>query len=84
MPFSLKNTVATYQRLVNKLFKAQIGRNMKVYIDDILMKIFQTSNHVRNLKEAFDILRRHQMKLNLTKYVLEVTSEKFFDFFISQ
>jgi hypothetical protein len=38
MPFGLKNTGATYQRLVNKLFQAQIGRNVEVYVDDMLVK----------------------------------------------
>jgi hypothetical protein len=38
MPFSLKNAGATYQRLVNKMFQAQIGRNMEVYVDDMLVK----------------------------------------------
>ncbi|XP_043714984.1 uncharacterized protein LOC122663371 [Telopea speciosissima] len=42
MPFGLKNTGATYQRMVNKLFKAQIGRNTEVYMDDMLVK---TSNN---------------------------------------
>ncbi|KAK1583755.1 hypothetical protein Q3G72_026615 [Acer saccharum] len=39
MSFSLKNAGATYQCLVNKLFKEQIGRSMKVYADDMISKV---------------------------------------------
>ena len=77
MLFGLKNIGATYQRLVNKIFKVQIGQNMKVYIDDILVKSLQTSDHIRDLKEAFSTLQRHQMKLNSTKYAFIVTFKKF-------
>ena len=35
MPFGLKNVGVTYQRLVNKMFSQQIGRNMEVYVDEI-------------------------------------------------
>ena len=38
MPFSLKNAGATYQRLVNHMFRPQIGRNVEVYVDDMLVK----------------------------------------------
>lgn len=38
MPFGLKNVDATYQRLVNKIFYKQIGRNMEVYVDNMLAK----------------------------------------------
>ena len=38
MPFGLKNTGATYQRLMNKMFTDQIGRNVQVYVDDMLVK----------------------------------------------
>lgn len=37
MLFGLKNAGATYQRLVTKVFKPQIGRNMEVYVDDMLV-----------------------------------------------
>ena len=38
MPFGLKNTEATYQRLMNKMFVHQIRRNVQVYVDDMLVK----------------------------------------------
>ena len=38
MPFGLKNADVTYQRLVNKVFADQIGRNMEAYVDDMLVK----------------------------------------------
>ena len=38
IPFGLKNARATYQRLVNHMFRPQIGRNVEVYVDDMLVK----------------------------------------------
>ena len=38
MSFGLKNARATYQRLVNMMFKEQIGKTIKVYVDDMLVK----------------------------------------------
>ena len=49
MPFVLKNAGAMYQRLMNKLFAHQIGRNVQVYVDDMLMKILQEGEHLSDL-----------------------------------
>ena len=38
MPFGLKNAGTTYQRLMNKTFAHQLGRNFQVYVDDMLVK----------------------------------------------
>ena len=38
MSFGLKNTGATYQRLMNKMFAHQIGRNVQIYMDEMLVK----------------------------------------------
>lgn len=40
MPFGLKNTKATYQRLMDKVFKKQIRRNVEVYVDNMVVKLW--------------------------------------------
>ncbi|XP_056685551.1 uncharacterized protein [Spinacia oleracea] len=67
MPFGLKNAGATYQRLVNRMFKDQLGDTMEVYIDDMLVKSKKANNHVEHLRQSFEILRKYGMKLNPTK-----------------
>ena len=57
MPFGLKNARATYQRLVNKMFSKQIGRNMEIYVDDMLVKSKEELVHLDDLKETFTTLR---------------------------
>lgn len=44
MPFGLKNTCATYQRLVNKMFAEQLGDTMEVYINNMLIKYFKAED----------------------------------------
>ena len=49
MSFGLKNAGATYQRLMNKMFAHQIGRNVQVYVDDMLVKSLHENNHLDDL-----------------------------------
>ena len=84
MPFSLKNVGATYQRLVNHMFHPQIGRNVEVYVDDMLVKSLDEEKHLDDLQETFDTLKRHQMKPNPNKCAFKVSSEKFLGFMVSQ
>ena len=84
MPFGLKNAGATYQRLMNKMFVHQVGRNVQVYVDDMLVKSLHEDDHLDNLRETFDTLRSYNMKLNLNKCAFEVTVGKFWGFMVSQ
>ena len=84
MPFGLKNTGATYQRLMNRMFAHQIGRNMQVYVDDILIKSIWKSDHLNYLQETFDTLWSYNMKLNPNKCVFGVIAGKFLGFMVSQ
>ncbi|KAL5563843.1 hypothetical protein UlMin_033590 [Ulmus minor] len=83
MPFGLKNAGATYQRLVNKMFKQQIGRTMEVYVDDMLVKSLKADKHIDNLRESFEVLREYKMKLNPAKCAFGVTSGKFLGFMVN-
>ena len=49
MSFELKNASATYQRLVNQMFSKQIGKNMEVYVDDILIKSKEAKTYLDDL-----------------------------------
>jgi len=49
MPFGLKNTRATFQRKVNEIFKELIGCTIEVYVDDMLVKSLECSDHVHHL-----------------------------------
>ena len=84
MPFGLKNTRATYQRLVNQMFEKQIGRNVEVYVDDMLVKSKEEEDHLDDLRETFNTLRQYNMKLNPSKCAFGVSSGKFLGFMVSQ
>ena len=49
MPFGLKNAGATYQRLVTKMFQAQLGKTVEVYIDDMVVKSKRSQDHLTDL-----------------------------------
>ena len=62
MPFSLKNTGSTYQRMMTKMFELQLGKNFEVYIDEIVVKSKLVSEHLTDLANIFEILRRHKLR----------------------
>ncbi|CAA0841636.1 Unknown protein, partial [Striga hermonthica] len=84
MTFGLKNAGATYQRLVNKMFARLIGHTMEVYVDDMLVKSEQASEHIAHLSKVFDILREYSMVLNPKKCTFGVGSGKFLGYMVSQ
>ena len=53
-------------------------------VDDLLVKSREEANHLKHLAEAFDILRKFWMKLNLAKCAFEVSSGKFLGHLVSK
>ncbi|GJX93130.1 reverse transcriptase domain-containing protein [Tanacetum coccineum] len=64
MPFGLRNVGTTYQRLMDKAFHKQIDRNLKVYVDDLVIKSHMEDEIIRDIEETFKTLREINMKLN--------------------
>ncbi|GJS65673.1 reverse transcriptase domain-containing protein [Tanacetum coccineum] len=67
MLFGLKNAEATYQCLVDRAFQKQIGRNLEVYVDDLVIKSLMEEEIIQVIEETFKILRQINMKLNQKK-----------------
>ena len=66
------------------MFKKQIGRNVEVYVDDMLVKSREEEDHLDDLRETFNTLRQYNMKLNPSKCAFGVSSGKFLGFIVSQ
>ncbi|RDX60879.1 hypothetical protein CR513_60944, partial [Mucuna pruriens] len=84
MPFGLKNAGATYQRLMDKIFEKIIGINVEVYVDNMVVKSTMATNHYKALERVFQVLRRHQLKLNPKKCSFGVQAGKFLGFMLTK
>ncbi|GKF29010.1 reverse transcriptase domain-containing protein, partial [Tanacetum coccineum] len=77
MSFGLKNAGATYQRLVDKAFRKQIGQNLEVYVDDLVIKSRTEKEVIRYIEETFKTLGEINMKLNPKKCAFEMREGTF-------
>ena len=65
------------------MFRPRIGRNVEVYVDNMLVKSLDEGKHLDDLQETFNTLRPYNMKLNPSKCAFEVASGKFLGFMVS-
>ena len=56
MPFGLKNVGSTYQRMMTRMFKPQLGQNIEIYVDDMVVKSKVVSEHLEDLGGTFNVL----------------------------
>ncbi|XP_076924219.1 uncharacterized protein LOC143586586 [Bidens hawaiensis] len=71
------NAGSTYQRLMDKEFKHQIGRNLEVYMDDLVIKSKTEGAMLKDIEETFETLRSISMKLNPGKCSFGMEEGKF-------
>ena len=83
MPFGLKNAWSTYQRMMTRMFELQLGKSIEVYIDDMVVKSKVVSEHMRDLRDIFEILRRHKLRFNASKCSFGVGSGKFLGYMVT-
>ena len=88
MPFRLKNTGATYQRMIQTCLETQIGKTVEAYITqigntDVVIKTRHVESLIDDLRLTFDNLRTYDIKLNPEKCVFGVPAGKLLGFIIS-
>ena len=83
MPFGLKNAGSTYQRMMIKMFESQMGKNIEVYINDMVVKSKKVSEHIGDLTNIFEIPRGHKLRLNASKCSFGVGSGKFLGYMVT-
>ena len=83
MPFGFKNARFTYQRMMTRMFEPQLGKNIEIYIDDMVVKSKLESEHISDLENIFEILRKHKLHLNASKCSFGVRSGKFLGYMVT-
>src|ERR1044072_4154997 len=82
MPFGLKNAGATYQRVMNTIFHDFIETFMQVYIDDVVVKSESKNGYLDHLRQAFERMRKHDLKMNPLKCAFGVVACDFLGFVV--
>ena len=83
MLFGLKNAGSTYQRMMTRMLEPQLGKSIKIYINDMVVKSKVMSEHVGDLRVIFDILRKHKLHLNASKCSFGVGFGKFLGYMVT-
>jgi hypothetical protein len=83
MTIGLKNGGAIYQKCVHIVLENQIERNIKAYIDDIVVKSKKHGDLLDDLKKIFDNLCKYKMMLNPNKCVFGILLGKLLGYMVS-
>ena len=83
MSFGLKNAGSTYQRMMTRMFEPQLSKNIKIYVDDMVVKSKMVSEHLGDLGSTFNVLRKHKLRLNTSKCSFGVGSGKFLGYMVT-
>ena len=67
MPFGLKNTGATYQRMATALLHDMMHNEVEVYVDDMIVKSKDRGGHITNLRNFFERIEEYRLRLNPQK-----------------
>jgi hypothetical protein len=83
MTFGLKNVGATYQKAIQMCLESQVGKNVKAYVDDVVVKTTNEDDVITDLAQTIANLRHYHWKLNPEKCVFSVPSGKLLGFMVS-
>ena len=65
------------------MFESQLGKNIEIYIDDMVVKSKVVSEHLEDLGTIFEIIRKYKLRLNASKCSFGVGSGKFLGYMVT-
>ena len=83
MPFGLNNAGATYQRMATTLLHDMMYNEVKVYVDDMIVKSKEREGHIINLRKFLERIKECRLRLNLQKCTFRVTARKKLGFLVN-
>ena len=83
MPFGLKNVGSIYQRMMTRMFESQLGKNIEVYINDMVVKSKVVLGHLGDLGIIFEVLRKYKLCLNASKCSFDMRSGQFLGYMVT-
>ena len=69
--------------MMTRMFESQLGKNIKIYIDDMVVKSNMVSEHLGDLRTIFEILRNHKLRLNASKCSFGMGSGKLLGYMVT-
>ena len=83
MSFGLKNAGSTYQRMMTRMFESLLGKNIEIYIDDMVVKSKVVLEHLGDLRIIFEILKNYKLHLNASKCSFGIRLSKFLGYMVT-
>ena len=69
--------------MMTRMFEPQLGKSIEVYIDDMVVKSKVVSEHVGDLGNIFEILRKHKLRLNASNCFIGVGPGNFLGYMVT-
>ena len=69
--------------MMTRMFKSLLGKNIEIYIDDMVVKNKIVSEHLGDLRTIFEILRNYKLRLNAFKCSFGARSGKFLGYMVT-
>ena len=69
--------------MMTRMFELQLGKNIEIYIDDMVVKSKVVSEHLRDLGNIFEVLRKYKLRLNASKCSFGMGSGKFLGYMVT-